>query len=331
MHLNENMLWMHWSKSSDCRAFLFEMWRWKRRGIWLNWTETDRQVRWRVCPVWRRWPWRPTRWCWRGSCRNSRRPDWTCSTSAWTRWFRPNLNSSRAARAGTRSSWCGPEFQRRLFINGSLVFRSKRQSTCTPYSPIVFVGNEPISLGSFFLPTTQCRQSPRWFEWILNRVTSEVRANRNGFFFCSCSDQVMLGIEAAAAAGYRPKINCVVMRGLNDDELVDFVRLTERRDVEVRFIEYMPFQGNKWNDKKMVPYAEMVRLILQGVPSLEKVADAANDTSKVRVHLERKSTGFFPLFINPRSQHLSGLTLWYAMMLHYYYDSSTDNLCLLKL
>jgi len=121
-------------------------------------------------------------------------------------------------------------------------------------------------------------------------------------------DKVMLGIEAAAAAGYRPKINCVVMRGLNDDELVDFVRLTERRDVEVRFIEYMPFQGNKWNDKKMVPYAEMVRLILQGVPSLEKVADAANDTSKVRVHLE-KSTGFFPLFINPRSQHLSGLTL----------------------
>ena len=51
------------------------------------------------------------------------------------------------------------------------------------------------------------------------------------------------------------------MRGLNDDEIVNFVRLTETKDVEVRFIEYMPFDGNKWNDKKMVPYSEMLETI----------------------------------------------------------------------
>ncbi len=52
---------------------------------------------------------------------------------------------------------------------------------------------------------------------------------------------VMAGIDAAAEAGLAPvKINCVTMRGVNDDEVVDFARLTLTRKVTVRFIEYMP-------------------------------------------------------------------------------------------
>ena len=54
-----------------------------------------------------------------------------------------------------------------------------------------------------------------------------------------------------------PKVNCVVMRGVNDDEIADFVKFTRERDVTVRFIEYMPFDGNKWNDRKMVNYAQV--------------------------------------------------------------------------
>lgn len=41
------------------------------------------------------------------------------------------------------------------------------------------------------------------------------------------------------------QLNVVVMRGTNEDELVDFVRLTEHKRLDVRFIEYMPFDGNK--------------------------------------------------------------------------------------
>lgn len=40
------------------------------------------------------------------------------------------------------------------------------------------------------------------------------------------------------------KINCVVMRGINDLEVVDFVRLSEERNISIRFIEYMPFDGS---------------------------------------------------------------------------------------
>lgn len=83
-----------------------------------------------------------------------------------------------------------------------------------------------------------------------------------------------------AGAGVRFKINCVVMRGVNDREVLDFVEMTRDSDVEVRFIEYMPFDGNKWSQGKMFSYAEMLDLIRERYPSLRKVQDHANDTSK---------------------------------------------------
>ena len=58
-------------------------------------------------------------------------------------------------------------------------------------------------------------------------------------------DRVLASVRAALAAGFAPvKLNCVVMRGVNDDELLDFVALTRDADINVRFIEYMPFDGN---------------------------------------------------------------------------------------
>ena len=49
----------------------------------------------------------------------------------------------------------------------------------------------------------------------------------------------------------------VVMRGANCDELGDFAALTKDLPLNVRFIEYMPFDGNVWSDTKMVPFREM--------------------------------------------------------------------------
>ena len=58
-------------------------------------------------------------------------------------------------------------------------------------------------------------------------------------------DRVLAGIEAAIAAGLTPvKINCVVMRGANDDELEAFAALTRERAVHIRFIEVMPVTEN---------------------------------------------------------------------------------------
>lgn len=94
-------------------------------------------------------------------------------------------------------------------------------------------------------------------------------------------NKVMEAIDCAVEMGFQPlKINCVVMRGVNEDEVLDFVALTERKHVDVRFIEYMPFDGNKWNLKKMVPYKELMSMISSRWPDLERLTDLNNDTSK---------------------------------------------------
>src|SRR6185437_11030444 len=77
-------------------------------------------------------------------------------------------------------------------------------------------------------------------------------------------DAVMGGIEAALAAGFAPlKINVVVMRGVNDDEILDFVAWAQDRPINVRFIEYMPFPDNHWSKGGLIPYAEMRSVISQ--------------------------------------------------------------------
>lgn len=62
-------------------------------------------------------------------------------------------------------------------------------------------------------------------------------------------DQVLAGIQAAVEAGLTPlKLNCVAMRGWNDDEVVDFARLTLEQPFDVRFIELMPINWSRGDD-----------------------------------------------------------------------------------
>jgi cyclic pyranopterin phosphate synthase len=92
---------------------------------------------------------------------------------------------------------------------------------------------------------------------------------------------VLDAIDLAIDAGYNHvKVNCVVMRGFNDDELGDFVEFTRDRPVDIRFIEYMPFEGNGWNDSAFVPYTEMLSSVSATHPQLSRLPDSAHDTSK---------------------------------------------------
>ncbi|XP_071327355.1 molybdenum cofactor biosynthesis protein 1 isoform X2 [Trachinotus anak] len=116
--------------------------------------------------------------------------------------------------------------------------------------------------------------------------------------------KVMEGIDKAIEMGYNPvKVNCVVMRGFNEDELLDFVALTEKKPLEVRFIEYMPFDGNKWNFKKMVSYQEMLDRIRQQWPKLEMLETGHTDTAKTfKVQGFKGQVGF----ITSMSDHFCG-------------------------
>ena len=59
------------------------------------------------------------------------------------------------------------------------------------------------------------------------------------------------------------KINVVLIRGVNDDEILDFVELTRHMNLQVRFIEYMPFAQNEWEQNKIMSYQEILELISQ--------------------------------------------------------------------
>ncbi len=82
-------------------------------------------------------------------------------------------------------------------------------------------------------------------------------------------DAVLRGIEASEKAGLVPiKINMVPIRGLNDDEIAEFAKITLKSPYQVRFIEFMPFvTENMWNQEKFIS-AEEIKSIVEQTGSL---------------------------------------------------------------
>ncbi|HEX6401190.1 MAG TPA: GTP 3',8-cyclase MoaA [Actinomycetota bacterium] len=76
-------------------------------------------------------------------------------------------------------------------------------------------------------------------------------------------DKVLAGMRAAESAGLTPiKVNCVVIGGTNDDEVVDFAGWARETGYEVRFIEYMPLDAQRaWERDKVVPAARILEAI----------------------------------------------------------------------
>ncbi len=81
------------------------------------------------------------------------------------------------------------------------------------------------------------------------------------------------GIRAAHKAGLEPiKINVVAMRGINDDEIADFAKITTEKSWHVRFIELMPFEGNQSANKWFIPRSEIEQRV-RALGELEPVFD----------------------------------------------------------
>ncbi|PAV22078.1 molybdenum cofactor biosynthesis prote [Pyrrhoderma noxium] len=99
------------------------------------------------------------------------------------------------------------------------------------------------------------------------------------------------------------KLNVVVVRGLNEHEVPKFIELTREQALSIRFIEFMPFSGNKWDKQKMVPSAELLARLSDMYPQINKVSDEQNDTARsCRVAGYRGSFGF----ISSMSDHFCG-------------------------
>ncbi|MGB3800287.1 MAG: GTP 3',8-cyclase MoaA [Lewinella sp.] len=83
-------------------------------------------------------------------------------------------------------------------------------------------------------------------------------------------DGTMAALHMLLDAGCRTKINVVVMRGINDDELIDFVEMTRDKEMDVRFIEAMPFNDDDGNHDVFLSYDAMRLRLMERYPNLEK-------------------------------------------------------------
>ncbi|CAH8506676.1 unnamed protein product [Schistosoma curassoni] len=92
----------------------------------------------------------------------------------------------------------------------------------------------------------------------------------------------MAAIIKAIEVGFKSvKVNCVVMKNFNEDELCDFVELTRYLPIEVRFIEYMPFSGNSWELSKLFSYKQMLNIIQNSYPNLICLNEKSFDVTKL--------------------------------------------------
>ncbi|TCI85015.1 GTP 3',8-cyclase MoaA [Tenacibaculum sp. M341] len=102
--------------------------------------------------------------------------------------------------------------------------------------------------------------------------------------------------------GFRVKVNVVLMKGFNEDEIVDFINLSQKYPISIRFIEFMPFDGNKWDKSKMVSYKEIMNVVREsfGENEVERLLDAQNDTAKnYKISGYKGSFGIISSVTNP--------------------------------
>ncbi|PZF74541.1 GTP 3',8-cyclase MoaA [Taibaiella soli] len=107
----------------------------------------------------------------------------------------------------------------------------------------------------------------------LNAEKFKLITRRDGY------DQILKNIQLLLNNNIVVKINAVMMKGLNDNEINDFIGWTKDTPVHVRFIEFMPFTGNRWTSNKVFTWQEIMEVAAQRF-QFEKISDDPNDTAK---------------------------------------------------
>ena len=91
--------------------------------------------------------------------------------------------------------------------------------------------------------------------------------------------QVKDNIDLLLKNNIRVKINVVVMKGLNDMEITDFIAWTAEQPIEIRFIEFMPFAGNRWTSNQVVSLEDILSAVSSRYPYIS-LPGGPNDTAK---------------------------------------------------
>jgi GTP 3',8-cyclase len=91
--------------------------------------------------------------------------------------------------------------------------------------------------------------------------------------------QVYNNIHLLISQGFHVKVNVVVMKGMNEMEINDFIEWTKDTPVHVRFIEFMPFSGNRWTSNKVFTWQQILEVVESKYP-VARLDDEIHDTAK---------------------------------------------------
>ena len=123
--------------------------------------------------------------------------------------------------------------------------------------------------------------------------------------------KILEGMRLAREVGLAPiKINCVIMRGYNHDELADFVRLGRENDYQVRFIEYMPLDAQgEWSMKTVVPGAEILARIHADFPLAQAGSNGSEPATVYRFADGRGTIGVIASVTEPFCDHCNRIRI----------------------
>ncbi|GAB1430284.1 GTP 3',8-cyclase MoaA [Ignavibacteria bacterium] len=115
----------------------------------------------------------------------------------------------------------------------------------------------------------------------------------------NAQEKVLSNIRLLIEHNFVVKMNVVVMKGVNENEIPDFIELTRDMPLQVRFIEYMPFLGNGWN-KNAVFSSDDILAVVTACYEIEKLADENHATAKKYRAMGHKGVfGIIPTMSEP--------------------------------
>jgi molybdenum cofactor biosynthesis protein A len=218
------------------------------------------------------------------------------------------LRISLTEHCNLRCFYCMPEEglairNKETYLTASEIIKTAKALTAIGVNKIRLTGGEPLIRKEFTEIATELSRLPielalttngilvhkhiEFFKEIgltnINISLDSLDPNKNLLitkrdYFKQIRDNIALLIEN----GIVPKLNVVVMRNINDNEIIDFIELTKLSSIDVRFIEFMPFNGNKWTLDKCFSFDEIIHAVENhyGRNHFKTIDDGPNSTSK---------------------------------------------------
>lgn len=238
------------------------------------------------------------------------------------------LRISLTERCNLRCTYCMPEEgiqlrDRNEFMTGEELLLIAEKFVELGVKKIRLTGGEPLikknieqiinglsNLGVELAITTNAVLLDRYIDLLWNNGVRNINISLdslkeerfNNISRRSYFDKIKHNIELAINHGFNVKINVVLMRDINDDEIIDFVEWSRIDPIQVRFIEFMPFDGNNWDWKSKISQKEILDKICAkyGDKNVLRLEDDKNKIARNFMLSESKgSFGIISSVTNP--------------------------------